>query len=421
MPIHHFLSRATLLVLVLWASGGVFAFSYATSRWSRHHHARDIRPAHAPASEVRCAAPLAFFHTPVTGLVSVVIPTYNRAGNIARAVQSALAQTYPKLEVVVADDGSTDDTAAVVRTLGSRVTYVRQANAGVSAARNFGMLHARGEFIAFLDSDDAWETWKIAAQMEALRRHPDAGVVWTDMAAINEEDQIVAPRYIRRMYSAYQDVDIAETLRKVDMLAGLQQPTPAEFGWAGVYKGDVSSAILLGNLIHTSTVLFRRSWCQRTGGFDESYERAGEDYEFYIRLTSAGPAVFIDAPSTLYRVGVADQLTAPSMMLEIARNNLRAIQTWLHEGDESPLPEDVVRRRFAESFAWLGGAELDAGHPALAARDLSRSLAMVPALDKRALLLASCILPPGTRESLHSLKRSLRSGSDSTRNPHASA
>lgn len=410
MPVHHFISRVTLLVLGLWASGGVVAMSFVKSRWARHHEDRNRSEFAYPGevTRVRASSAIAFFQRPQEGLVSVVIPTHNRRHIIGKAVRSALGQTYRDLEVVVADDGSTDDTRAVIESFGPRVRYVRQANAGVSAARNFGMRHARGEFIAFLDSDDAWYPWKVEAQVAALRRRRDAGLVWTDMAAIDGADEIVAERYLRRMYSVYHDIDITSVLARKATLRELSDAVPDPFASAPVLHGDLSSAILLGNLIHTSTVLFRRSWCQRTGGFDESYERAGEDYEFYIRLTSVGPVVFVDAPSTLYRVGVADQLTAPAMMLEIARNNLRAIETWLPRAPRSTgLPSSLVRRRFSESFAWLGEAELEAGHPLVAARQLSRSILLQPALDKRSLLLASCALPATMRDRAHAMRQTM--------------
>jgi GT2 family glycosyltransferase len=350
-------------------------------------------------------------HTPVPGLVSVVIPTHNRAAIIGRAIESALNQSYDRIQIVVADDGSADDTQRVAQAYGARVTYVRQANAGVSAARNFGIRHTRGEFIAFLDSDDSWRPWKVEAQITALRRHSDAGIAWTDMAAIDDSGRLITSRHLRVMYAAYGKVRIEQILDQVDTVGSLSPNAPAEFSSNAVRKGDLFSAILLGNLIHTSTALFRRSWLERTGGFDESFARAGEDYEFYIRLCSAGPAVFIDAPSTLYRIGAADQLTRPGMMLEIARNNLRAVEKWFpRSAPNLTLSPRAIRRRVSESFAWVGEAELDAGHRWPAARRLSRSLALKPGLDRRALLLVRCILPDKVVNILRSLRMGMLAG-----------
>ena len=448
LHIHSF-NRAVLLLLFMWAAAAVVLLGYWSARWERNLHKKTARfamqcasllapmggaelievraehsnggayrvaeatPLSAPAGvpRIRSSSLLAFERGAERGLVSVIIPTHNRARIIGRAIESALGQTYDRVEVIVADDGSTDDTRSMVEAYGPKVVYVRQPNAGVSAARNFGMRHARGEFVAFLDSDDAWRRWKIEAQVMALSRNPNAGVVWTDMSAVDESDRVTAHRYLREMYSAYEKVDLGSTLSPLCELGAISSSVPEEFSGSAVRTGDLSTAILLGNLIHTSTVLFRRSWCERTGGFDESYVRAGEDYEFYIRLTSAGPVVFIDAPSTLYRIGAADQLTAPAMLLEIARNNLRAVQKWLTPfGSSTELGRRDIRDRYAESFAWLGEVELEAGHSWSAARRLTKSLVVAPKLDRRAVLLASCVLPPGVRNGIRSARRVLHEG-----------
>ena len=433
-----------MLLIAFWAGGGLILLSYCAFRWERHGKApgtgamtqvagvllvsrgRNLQElavapggdslsslssgpygqSERPARKLRSVSALQRNRPPEVGLVSAVIPTYNRARIIGRALESALAQTHGDIQVIVADDGSSDDTRTVAESYGPRVTYVRQVNAGVSAARNFGMRHARGEFIAFLDSDDSWAPWKIEAQVAALRRHPEADLVWTDMAAVDHHDRLIDARHLRAMYSAYEEVDVEKTLSQVDTLGALSARVPRELASAVVREGDLFSGILLGNLIHTSTVLFRRSWCEQTGGFDESFARAGEDYEFYIRMCSGGPVVFIDAPSTLYRVGAPDQLTAPSMMLEIARNNLRAIQKWIPQPpSQIGLSPKVIRRRFAESFAWVGEEELEAGHRWNAVRRLTESLAMMPRLDRRAVLLGSCALPYKVRDRLRSTRR----------------
>ena len=110
-------------------------------------------------------------------LVSVVIPTYNRAKVILRALDTALSQTYGNLEIIVVDDGSTDDTQAVLAPYADRIRYLFQANQGASAARNHGINAARGKYIAFLDSDDAWLPNKLERQVALLESQPDLSFV----------------------------------------------------------------------------------------------------------------------------------------------------------------------------------------------------------------------------------------------------
>jgi glycosyltransferase involved in cell wall biosynthesis len=105
--------------------------------------------------------------------VSVIIPVYNCESFLQEAVESALDQTYPPLEIIVVDDGSTDGTAEVARKL--PVTYLRQENAGVSAARNLAISHSKGDLLGLLDGDDVWLPEKLAVQVEALEADPEAG------------------------------------------------------------------------------------------------------------------------------------------------------------------------------------------------------------------------------------------------------
>ena len=113
----------------------------------------------------------------IAGLVSVVIPAYNAQKSVARAIEHALGQTYPQIEVIVVNDGSTDGTEAVVARFGDRVRYVRQDNAGETAARNRGFSMARGEFITLIDHDDYWEPQFVEACVDFLRKHPEAMAV----------------------------------------------------------------------------------------------------------------------------------------------------------------------------------------------------------------------------------------------------
>ncbi|MGH7383811.1 MAG: glycosyltransferase family 2 protein [Candidatus Rokuibacteriota bacterium] len=118
--------------------------------------------------------------------MSVVIPAYNAERFLEEAVESVLRQAHQRLEVIVVDDGSTDGTAARVRAYGNRVRYVRQANAGVGAARNRGVALATGDYIAFLDHDDVWQPEKLEVQLEIAARNPESGLVACDGVRFSE-------------------------------------------------------------------------------------------------------------------------------------------------------------------------------------------------------------------------------------------
>src|SRR5206468_4406731 len=119
----------------------------------------------------------------VSGLVSIVIPCFNRADIVGDTIDSVLAQTYVNFEAIIVDDGSTDNTREIISGYDDRrLRYVYKLNGGLSSARNSGLELARGEFIAFLDSDDVWQSWKLEAQVEIFRRHPEAGLIWSDMS-----------------------------------------------------------------------------------------------------------------------------------------------------------------------------------------------------------------------------------------------
>jgi GT2 family glycosyltransferase len=353
---------------------------------------------------------ITFANAPAPGLVSVILPTYNRATIVTRAIDSILAQTYPLIEAIVIDDGSTDDTQDVLRRYDERVRVLHQKNSGVGAARNFGITHARGEFIAFLDSDDFWRDWKVEAEVAALQRHPEAGLAWTDMSAEDATGKIVHERYLRQMYGAYHHhhIDLDSIMTRVGTLADFLPAAPAALANAPVRIGDLSSHILLGNLLHTPTVLFRRKWAEQAGGLDPTWVNGG-DYEYYTRLCALGPVMIIDAPSIVYHTGAEDQLTAPSKMLSMARNDLRTVRARFSEpGRLSKLPRSALRNRLSLSLGWVGGVEFELGHRGEAARYLAASLRVRPALDRRLLLLGLCALPAAAIDGLRALRRATK-------------
>jgi glycosyltransferase involved in cell wall biosynthesis len=129
------------------------------------------------AIKIVSAVAISFERTIVKNAVSVVIPAFRAAGTIARALDSVLAQTVPVAQILVIDDGSPDDLAAVVTGYGSRVTLLRKPNGGAASARNVGIERATGDYIAFLDADDYWDPRKLERQLDIFSRYPQVGLI----------------------------------------------------------------------------------------------------------------------------------------------------------------------------------------------------------------------------------------------------
>jgi glycosyltransferase involved in cell wall biosynthesis len=235
--------------------------------------------------------------------VSVVIPTYNRAPMVGEAIASALAQTYERLEVIVVDDGSTDDTAERVgRRRDPRLRYVRREHAGVSSARNAGIAAATGDLVSFLDSDDLWKPEKIETELAALARHPQAGGVFSDLE--KREGATVVPSFMRR------------TRVFSRLLGGRVFPQ----GW--LLPSRALYLCLLQEIpIKTPALTVRRRALERVGAFDERWT-SSEDWEFLLRFARRESLVYLDRPLAVIRVSTdslrrADQERGELTMLRL--------------------------------------------------------------------------------------------------------
>ncbi|GAX92001.1 glycosyltransferase family 2 protein [Effusibacillus lacus] len=184
--------------------------------------------------------------------VSVIIPTYNRGSFVIHAIESVLAQTFKDYEIIVVDDGSADNTRELVKKYGDKVRYIHQKNQGPSAARNTGIRHAKGKYIAFCDSDDRFLPDKLQKQMDYIKRHPDC----------------------RFLYTWYYNVDAEGRRTK------LRKPTKC--------KGREHLQYCLFTrrfTIRTSTVLIHKKCFQKVGMFNEKYLYS-QDWDMWLRLAS---------------------------------------------------------------------------------------------------------------------------------------
>jgi glycosyltransferase involved in cell wall biosynthesis len=347
-------------------------------------------------------------------LITVIIPTFNRAQHVGQALGSVLAQRHAELEVIVIDDGSTDETAREISAVADReprVRYLRQEQSGVAAARNRGLAEAHGEMVAFLDSDDRWQPWKLEFQLACLATAPSAGMIWTEMTAVGPGGATIPSMGLR---------DILTFRFTLGELFG----EPLEFGelselpqalrGGSLYVGDIYSKLVLGNLVLPSSVLMTRERLDRVGRFDETLEVAGEDFDFFLRVCREGPVAFSDVPTVIYQVGEADQLTHPSKTVFMARNYVRTLEGALkRDPDRIELDPEVVRRTRAQAHTWAAQAYLDAGDPSGARPHLRTAIGLG---DRRAIGLGAVSLTPDRLRSrgialAHTASQRLRGGS----------
>ena len=292
---------------------------------------------------------------PGSRCISVIIPTYGRAALLVEAIDSVLAQVLVdatvRIEVIVVDDGSTDDTAERVSAYGSRVRYLQQANGGVASARNRGIGASSGELICFLDSDDLWLPGKLECQLAFADAHADVGLIATEISPFHKQGKDLA----RSKAALYR-----------------------------IRNGMVVEHLLFGNWIQTSTVMVRREALEAAGGFDEGVGQFGEDWLLWMRIASAHPVHFIPEPLVCYRVHAA---SLTSHQPELQFDSLMAILDRLALLPQfQRRPELIARARYRICLG-RGEMNLQAGNTALAWPKLCRAYRLQRLPLRAALLL----------------------------------
>lgn len=205
-------------------------------------------------------------------LVTVIIPTYNRGWILKEAIDSVLSQDFKGFELIVVDDGSSDNTQDILHGYARDIIMLRQDNRGVSAARNTGIASASGQLIAFLDSDDLWLPEKLASQVDFFKSNPNVMICQTEELWIRNGVR-VNPKRRHKKFSGM------------------------------IFKHSLPLCI-----VSPSAVMLKKSLLDKTGVFDESLP-ACEDYDLWLRISCKYPVFLIDAPLIIKRGGHEDQLS----------------------------------------------------------------------------------------------------------------
>ena len=227
--------------------------------------------------------------------VSVIIPTHNRGWILKDAIDSVLAQDYTDYELIVVDDGSTDNTRQILDSYGRDIAVVQQPNRGVSAARNRGIDASRGGLIAFLDSDDLWLPQKLSRQVDFFKTNPAALICQTEETWVRNGVRVNPKRRHQKL------------------------------------SGMIFEPSLALCLVSPSAVMIRKTLFEDVGRFDERLP-ACEDYDLWLRVSCRYPVFLIDEPLIIKRGGHADQL---SRAAGLDRYRIQALQNLIEAGQLS--------------------------------------------------------------------------------------
>jgi glycosyltransferase involved in cell wall biosynthesis len=283
-------------------------------------------------------------------LISVIMPAYNAEKHIARALESIRAQTYPNVEIIVVDDGSTDATEDVVRRTAPNARYMKIINSGPAAARNEGNLHAKGKYLAFLDADDLWHPRKLELQVAYLERNPAIGVVFCMWCETLPNETNIDWRKKQRFKEPLSLAIMAE-----------------KSGW--LYPD-----LLLDTMIHTSSVVLRKALFDELGGFNRALT-IGEDYDLWIRLSRITEIHKLRATLSAYEQRVDSITRTPQASPFGATVIRRNLSKWGRQGPDGRRANwFAVRRRISQSFRNYGATHLKFGNQGTAIRSTLNAL-----------------------------------------------
>ncbi len=338
--------------------------------------------------------------------VSVIIPTYNRAALLRKTIDSVLAQSFKDYEILIVDDGSSDDTPEIEGEYGAQIRYFRQQNKGVNAARNLGLQHATGKYIAPLDSDDLWRPWFLGLMVGLLEHFPASGFAYCDFEILRGDSPPHGPglmswQPVGHEWSRVFDAEYEYRTLGLAPLPGLDALSFA------VYTGDIYAASLHAPQVMPGAALIRKQ-CIGDLRFPVQDSFSG-DWEFFARLSHKHGAVYADTPAALNRShedAVRLTRTDPSVILERRINQIDRI--WRQDAAFMTTHGGEVDSRQSGLLVNYAKLLLLAGNSALAGQALRRARTMQSGSpDARWLVLRGASVLPGSSIVLKSLRYAL--------------
>jgi glycosyltransferase involved in cell wall biosynthesis len=344
-----------------------------------------------------------------TPAVSVVIPTYNRAHLVGRAITSALTQIRAGDEVIVVDDGSTDSTIEALRPFRERVRYIKKKNGGAGAARNTGVQHARNPLVAFLDSDDEWMPGKIAVQRGLMQARPDLLFCFSDFAITDKNGQPVH-RYLTHWLRGEVEYWRGDE-RSWNEILGNGCPYSS---LAPLFSGIEDFPVFLGNLYptclrapysFTGTVMVRRVEAGDSLYFDEDVS-IWEEWLCFARLARKGTAAFLDTETAWQHDHAGPRLMHVNELVCAATRIEMLQRIWGQDAAFLVKHGDLYRTLLSDAYLRRATILIKLGRTAEARAELKRA-ASAPMLARSKLALISLVPDPYTR-ALIAFRRAIK-------------
>jgi glycosyltransferase involved in cell wall biosynthesis len=337
--------------------------------------------------------------------VSVNIPTYNRAHLIRHALDSVLGQTYPNIEIVVIDDGSTDGTRAVVAEYGDRVRYFHQPNGGLGVARNAALERSTGDCIAFLDSDDEWFDFKIALQVDLLERLPGVAFLFTEFVILKDDGSRIH-NGSRTWLASPRDWSEVYPHQASSTALGVSAAGPN--GVFPVFTGHMYRQFMDEALVLPTTAIVRRE-AIGTLRFTERM-RIFEDWEFFARLGREHAGAFLDVETAVNRGHSGPERLTRCGGLAKAECYLEMLErVWLADAAFTREFEADLQTRSGDAVLAVAREAVLASKPEAARQALRRGQALLGDSNRTRVLAYSMLANlPGGRSLLRSALLSRR-------------
>jgi hypothetical protein len=280
-------------------------------------------------------------------LVSVIIPSFNHARYIRECIDSVFCQTFKDFEVIVVDDGSSDESLDILRSFGNRIRLIEQSNRGTQAARNRGLQLAKGKYIALLDSDDGWLPNKLEVQIDALSRQPEIGLLYSFCHTINAD--------------------------------GSRRKKEWHYGKPIDHPNGALAQLLQECFIPALTVVFRRQCIDEVGYFDEELLGSG-DWDMWIRIAAKYPIACVNEPLALYRLHTTNTIKMLFQTKAILTEYEYVLQKAFLLPEVNSLPQKVHNQAWARFHLESAKVEAIGGNARGVGRELKRAVALDPLL-----------------------------------------